>query len=105
MGKTVLVKDAGLEKNFPEEWPARVRIQLTNGAQYEKYVRFPKGDPENPLSWEELSAKFYSLAMLALPMSRCEQICHAVSELNSSTILRDVWKLTARAATLPLPAN
>ena len=105
MGKVVLVKDARLEKNFPDEWPARVQIHLTNGTQYEKYVRFPKGDSENPLSWEELSAKFYSLAMPVLPMSRCEQISHAVSELNSSTVLHDVWKLTSRAAALSLPAN
>jgi len=105
MSKVVLVKDARIEKNFPEEWPARVQIHLKTGAQYEEYVRFPKGDSENPLTWEELSAKSYSLAMLVLPMSRCEQISHAVSELNSSSGLRDIWRLTARAASLSLPAN
>jgi 2-methylcitrate dehydratase PrpD len=105
MEKVVLMKDSRIEKNFPKEWPSRVLIHLKDGAQYEKYVRFPKGDPENPLSWGELSAKFYSLAMLVLPMSRCEQISHAVSEMNSSTVLRNVWKLTSRPASLSLPAN
>jgi 2-methylcitrate dehydratase PrpD len=105
MGKVVLIKDNRIEKNFPAEWPARVQIQLTNGAQFEKHIRFPKGDSENPLSWEELSAKFYSLAMLAFPLSRCEQLSDSVAEMNSSTVLGDIWKLAARAPARSLPAN
>lgn len=105
MGKVVLTKDMRIEKNFPAEWPARVGIQLTNGALFEKYVRFPKGDPENPLSWEDLSAKFYSLAMLVFPLSRCEQLSDSVAKMNSSTVLRDIWKLCARPAARSLPAD
>ena len=32
-----------------------MRVHLTNGKQFEKHVRFPKGDPENPLTWQELT--------------------------------------------------
>jgi 2-methylcitrate dehydratase PrpD len=95
MGKVVMTKDIRIEKNFPAEWPAYVLVELKNGKKFEKYVRFPKGDPENPLSWEELSAKFRSLALRALPRDRCEEIRDAVSEIHPSTVLHDVWKLTA----------
>jgi 2-methylcitrate dehydratase PrpD len=95
-GKVVMSKDIRLEKNFPAEWPAHVQVHLTNGKRFEKYIRFPKGDPENPMSWEELSAKFRSLAMRVLPRSRCEQIINSVKELDQSAVLRDIWKLTAR---------
>ena len=67
MGKVVLQKDMRIEKNFPVEWPALVSVHMTNGAHYEKYVRFPKGDPENPLTWQELSAKFHSLGSVFFP--------------------------------------
>ena len=67
MRKVVLQKDIRIEKNFPAEWPAIVRVHLTNGKQFEKFVRYPKGDPENPLTWQELSAKFQSLATRVFP--------------------------------------
>jgi 2-methylcitrate dehydratase PrpD len=61
MNKVVLVKDPRIEENFPQEWPARVSVELENGQHYEKFVRYPKGDPENPLSWNEMAAKFRAL--------------------------------------------
>jgi 2-methylcitrate dehydratase PrpD len=94
MGKVVMTKDIRIEKNFPAEWPARVIVQLNDGTEYESCIRHPKGDPENPLSREELSAKFRSLAMHVFPKNRCEQIEHAVREMDRFTVLRDIWKLT-----------
>jgi 2-methylcitrate dehydratase PrpD len=105
MGKVVLEKNDRIEKNFPAEWPALVSIQLKSGVRFEKYVRYPKGDPENPLSWLELSAKFHALAARVVPTARAGQIVDAVREINSSTDLRSIWKLTARSRSLSLPAD
>ncbi|MGA7793838.1 MAG: MmgE/PrpD family protein [Candidatus Acidiferrales bacterium] len=105
MGKVVLQKDMRIEKNFPEEWPAIVQIYLTNGKQFEKYIRFPKGDPENPLTWQELTTKFQSLATRVFPKTRCEEIINSVKDMKPSTILREIWKLTARSKSLSQPAN
>jgi 2-methylcitrate dehydratase PrpD len=105
MGKVVLQKDFRIEKNFPKEWPAIVQVHLTNGKHLEKHVRFPKGDPENPMTWQELSAKFHSLATRVFPNTRCDEIVDSIKDMKSSTVLRDIWKLTARPASLSLPAN
>ncbi len=105
MGKVVLQKDIRIEKNFPEEWPARVSVHLTNGKQFEKYVRFPKGDPKNPLTWQELSVKFHSLATRVFPTAHCDRIVDSVKDMDSPAELRNVWKLTSRSNSLSLPAN
>jgi 2-methylcitrate dehydratase PrpD len=105
MGKVVLQKNIRIEKNFPEEWPAIVQVHLTNGKQFEKHIRFPKGDPENPLTWQELTTKFQSLAMGVFPRTRCEEIINSVKDMKPSTVLRDIWKLTARSKSLSQPAN
>ena len=97
MGRVVMTRDIRIEKNFPAEWASNVQVHLTNGKQFEKYVRFPKGDPENPLTWEELSAKFESLALRVLPRDRCEQITNMVGEIQPSSDLRKIWKLAALA--------
>ena len=105
MGKVVLEKDPRIEKNFPAEWPAAVKVHLANGTSFEKYVRFPKGDPENPLTWQELSAKFHSLAARVISKSDCEQLVQSVKDMNSPAELRSIWKLAARRDSLSLPAN
>jgi 2-methylcitrate dehydratase PrpD len=101
MGKVVLTKDIRIEKNFPAEWPARVEVHLTNGERFEKYVRLPKGDPENPLSWPELTGKFSSLVTRVMPAEKTEQIIRSVKEMGPSSALRDVWALIA----VPAPAR
>jgi 2-methylcitrate dehydratase PrpD len=72
--KVALVKDQRIEESFPREWPARVEILLTNGTRHEKFLRYPKGDPENPLSWQEMKGKFRSLAGGAFSPAQCDQI-------------------------------
>ena len=81
MGKVALVRDPSIEKTFPREWPARVTIQSWDGQTHEKFVRYPKGDPENPLSWSEMADKFRALAVGVLPADRCERI---IQELATS---------------------
>jgi 2-methylcitrate dehydratase PrpD len=74
MGKVSLVKDSRLEETFPQEWPARVVISVAGGQNYEKFVRYPKGDPENPLTWDEIAAKFRSLAGTVLSAEQCNRV-------------------------------
>ncbi len=59
---TVLKLDAGLEAMYPVKWAARVRVDMIDGESIEACVDHPKGDPENPLTSEELREKFRQLA-------------------------------------------
>lgn len=86
IGKVTLVKDQRIEQTFPREWPARVTIQLWNGQTYEKFVRYPKGDPENPLSWSEMADKFRALAGRVLPPERCERIIQQLATAKPAAL-------------------
>jgi len=86
MNKVVLIKDSEIEKTFPNEWPARVTIHANGGRAYQKFVRYPKGDPENPLTWDEMAEKFRSLAGAVLPPSRCDEIIHHVRTGNPALL-------------------
>ena len=76
--KVVLAKDSRIEENFPEQWPARVEIELNVGRRFEKFIAHPKGDPKNPLSWDELIAKFQSLAAPVVGLERCEELVELI---------------------------
>jgi 2-methylcitrate dehydratase PrpD len=86
MNKVALVKDPRIEENFPQEWAARVTIELVDGQRLEKFVRYPKGDPENPLTWDEMATKFRTLAGTVLSTDRCEELIAAVSSAKPAAL-------------------
>jgi 2-methylcitrate dehydratase PrpD len=86
MGKVTLMKDIRIEKTFPREWPAHVAIILDDGRRYDKFVRYPKGDPENPLTWDEMASKFRSLAGRVLSADRCNSIIERIATSNPAAL-------------------
>jgi 2-methylcitrate dehydratase PrpD len=54
--------DPSLEGEFPAKWPAIVELRLRDGRTHTARVDHPKGDPENPLSFEEVAAKLHDVA-------------------------------------------
>lgn len=58
MDKVEIVADEELTKLYPEKFPARVAVTMQDGATFHGEMHYPKGDPNNPLSDDELRAKF-----------------------------------------------
>jgi len=58
MGVTSARISPDFEAAYPIQWNTAVRVQLSDGEMLEAAVSHPKGDPENPLSQDELEAKF-----------------------------------------------
>jgi 2-methylcitrate dehydratase PrpD len=58
MGRVHLSLSPAMEERYPAQWPVRVSVTLRNGQTIVEDVDHPKGDPENPLSWDELKIKF-----------------------------------------------
>ena len=61
MKRVTCVHDPELDKVFPMRWPASVSIATRTGKVLKTRIDYPKGDPENPLTWEELIDKFNEL--------------------------------------------
>jgi 2-methylcitrate dehydratase PrpD len=58
MAKVEVVHDPELDPAFPRSWPARVKLGTRDGRHLENRVDFPRGDINNPLSWDELVIRF-----------------------------------------------
>lgn len=50
-----------LEARYPAQFPARLSLTLADGRRLTEEVLDPKGDPENPLTRDELEAKFVGM--------------------------------------------
>ena len=50
-----------LDAYYPAEWRASASVEMQDGRVFEAMIRYPLGDPQNPLSWEQLEARFHEL--------------------------------------------
>lgn len=62
MKKVQMVYDDNIDKQYPKTWNGYVEVTLTNGKVLSGEIRYPKGDPENFLTDQEIFEKFRTLA-------------------------------------------
>ena len=58
-------EDPELTSLVPRKRAAVVTVRLINGGEYSRRIDFPKGEPENPITQDELQDKFYTLTVNA----------------------------------------
>jgi 2-methylcitrate dehydratase PrpD len=95
MQRVHCIENPDLEKEFPRKWPAEVEIVTRAGRSYRLRLEYPKGDPENPLSWEEIIEKFKNLASAVISARQCDVIVARVRAIEEeSDIMRFMDALT-----------
>jgi 2-methylcitrate dehydratase PrpD len=93
--KVTLVEDADFSRRFPEERWARVRIALVDGRHVVSEPSRARGNPENPLSDDELRVKYHDLAAPVLGEARAARIERSVGSIATDgsalpTLLTDL---------------
>jgi 2-methylcitrate dehydratase PrpD len=92
MKKIKVQADPNLTGAYPQKWPARATITLKDGRKLDGANEFPKGDPENPLSEQELITKFRSLTEGTLPSPQADAIIDRVLGLESMGDVNELLK-------------
>lgn len=92
LAHTEIIADAELNKLYPDKFPARVTITLKNGTSFQETVLFPKGDPQDPLSADEIAAKFRDNAGARLGAARADELLQAIYALPEA---QNVERLSA----------
>ena len=95
MSRVSCVRDPELEANYPSRWPAWAEVQTKAGQKLRASIEYPKGDPENALSWQELKDKFRNLTKPVLPSDRQEEVISAVDSLEALEDIRTLSRLTS----------
>ncbi|UCH20600.1 MAG: MmgE/PrpD family protein [Deltaproteobacteria bacterium] len=87
MNRIHCVMDPDLEKEFPKKWPAFVNILTKAGHDFTIKIDYPKGDPQNPITWDELINKFRNLTSPVYSGSQQNQIINKVRSLDQENDL------------------
>lgn len=93
--KVKVIEDEELTQRSPGMRGARVTISMKDGREFEAPCMYPKGEPENPLTKEELEDKFRGLAMYGgLTSAECDEVIAEIwkDDFSLSKILSIVCK-------------
>lgn len=61
------------ENMFPAKQPSRVVIRTTDGKEFSEYLEYPKGDPREPMTLDDLVNKFNALSTKLLSAEAQEE--------------------------------
>jgi 2-methylcitrate dehydratase PrpD len=90
-------RDPSLDARFPAAWPTSVEIVLSDGTELHSRLDHPRGDPENPLSYDDVAEK-----LVALAPNHARSACDALTLLVGSAGL---YELPASAVVDALAAT
>ena len=90
MDKVTVVHRTELDTVYPKQWPATVTITTKEGHKLESRVDYPRGDPMNPLNWEETVDKFKALTG-SLESASQDQIVDIIDRFET---IKDARELT-----------
>jgi 2-methylcitrate dehydratase PrpD len=96
MRKVACIADPELERTFPKQWRASAEILTEDEKRYSATVEYPKGDPENPLSWEEMKERFHDLTGQIMKKEQRLKIIAGVEKLDGIEDIRKWASLLLR---------
>jgi 2-methylcitrate dehydratase len=86
------------EKLFPAKQPSKVVIRTNDGKGYSQYLEYPKGDPREPMTDEDIAVKFNALSSRVLNSERQKEIRDAIFNLEKLNSVKDFMEmLTVKA--------
>ena len=102
--KVEVVADPEIERVFPALQRVVVLIHTSDGREFRRQLDYPKGDPRNPLTDQEVEEKFAALAEGVLSKATQKKLKDAIwnlEKLGSVSKLMALTKSDARAKKPP----
>jgi len=73
------------EKMFPAKQPSKVVVKTVDGKEFSEYLEYPKGDPREPMTMEDLENKFNALSSDLLTNERQKAIKKIIFNCDNLT--------------------
>jgi 2-methylcitrate dehydratase PrpD len=85
--------DPEAEAMYPKAYPSTLVAEMNDGRTFTAHVDYPKGDPENPATKEEILSKFHLLTENFFDQKRREKIIEAVDSLDTMANISELADL------------
>ncbi|MFH1372311.1 MAG: MmgE/PrpD family protein [bacterium] len=81
------------EKMFPAKQPSKVVVKTKDGQSFSEYLEYPKGDPREPMTMDDLTAKFNALASGLLSDDRRQETKEVIFACEKMSVRELMQKL------------
>ena len=93
MDRVQCLTDPKLDAQTPKLFPAWAEVRTSNGRTMRSELTYPKGDPENPVTWDEMRTKFKLLSAPVISNQRQKEIISAIDSLEQMNDVRQLASL------------
>ena len=93
MDRVQCVTDPKLDAQTPKLFPAWAEVRTSDGRTMRSELTYPKGDPENPVTCDEMRSKFNLLSAPVISSQRQQEIISAIDSLEQMDDVRQLASL------------
>ena len=93
MDRVQCVTDPELDALYPRHFPTWAEVRTSDGRTCRSELTYPKGDPENPVTWDEMREKFNTLSAPVIGSQRQQEIIAAIDSLDQMDDVRQLASL------------
>ena len=90
MSKVEIDDDRSLNERYPGTLASITEVETENKGRLRQEVIYPKGNPKNPMSKDEVAQKFRELCSLTLPSEKYEELLSLLFKLETISDLDQV---------------
>lgn len=90
-GLCTVIADRQIEEAYPGKWAAAMEVKLKNGTVLTGRTDYPRGDPENPASSEDMQDKFRKLAARCWPEEKVEKSLEKLGRIEGLEHLGELF--------------
>jgi 2-methylcitrate dehydratase PrpD len=88
--------DPELDKAYFEKDQLSARVEITTGrGKFQRFVDVPTGDPRNPLTAEEIEAKFRNQAAYVLEEAEIDRVIEKIYDFENLETVSDLMSSLA----------
>ncbi|NMC42553.1 MAG: MmgE/PrpD family protein [candidate division Zixibacteria bacterium] len=84
------------EKMFPAKQPSKVVVRTKDGREFSEYLEYPKGDPREQMTMEDLDNKFQALSSRLLSADGQRRVKEMIFSCENVTTKRFMTDLAAK---------
>ena len=81
------------EKMFPAKQPSKVVITTKDGKSFEEYLEYPKGDPREPMTMDDLENKFKALSSAIMNSEKQNEVKETIFNCEEMSCKEFINKL------------
>lgn len=96
LDRTTIAEAKDLNAGYPDGIPNRLILTMNDGKHYTLTVKYPRGHAGNPMTDDEVEAKFRGLADGVIPKALQNKLLDSMWKLDKAKDVKNLWQFSVK---------